>query len=175
MKDRGMYYEYTMRLVQGEDAWHSAGEDQNPATMKDRFRKQIKKFLRQVANIDSTQRHQERLVGDFSELDNSWKGKVDPWSIIFIQWRIIARLLGYDYLKGARPYTPVYFQSENQRLTTDILDGNDTESLYDDRKNALVVRRNLVEKLSSDGLTTFQIALVFGVSEYEIKKLRRGV
>ena len=43
---------------------------------------------------------------------------------------------------------------------------------YNDRKDAVSVRRSVVEDLKKKGLDDFKVSLVLHTSEYEIKQLR---
>lgn len=46
---------------------------------------------------------------------------------------------------------------------------------YYDRQTITDMQQELIESLNSRGVSDFHIALVLNTSEYQIKKLRRGI
>ena len=46
---------------------------------------------------------------------------------------------------------------------------------YYDKKDAVSARIKLAEQLKKEGLTDFKIALVLNTTEYQIKKMRKGL
>lgn len=175
MKEIPHYYETTMRLFLGDKADHCAGEAHYLPGKKKRLRALAKELIRAATNIDTTERHKERITQDLVDFDEELKShSPDPWALFYVSLRIIGRLMGYDFLHGAKPHTPVYYQTPEQLMTTEILSGGDNMILHHKRKSALAIRRDLVNKLADEGMTYFDISMVFGISEYKVKQLRVG-
>ena len=110
------------------------------------------------------------MMGDIELLRDSLESRdAEPWFIAYSLLRIVGRLLGYDF-QGEHPHTPVYFQTVNQWVTTEILMGGDTMADYYEQKNAVVVQHRVVEQLIGQGMTRFQVGIVMNTTEFEIKK-----
>jgi hypothetical protein len=171
--DRAMDFEVTMRVLFGDKADHIASAESNPAERRDWLQKAVKQLTVLANELDTTVRHRERLSADLEELSELLKGVNDPsWDIVYRLFRLVIRLFGYDYVKGARCHTPSYWQSASQYYTADMCDGGDVLQDHFDRKTAIAIRKELVLDLIAKGHTTFKIALILNTSEHEIKKLR---
>ena len=89
------------------------------------------------------------------------KGATDPsWEFVFRLLRLLMRLLGFDFVRGARCHTPTYHQTPAQHYTTVILEGGDVMQDYYDRQNTVSVRQRLVDSLKARGLDDFKISVV---------------
>ena len=42
---------------------------------------------------------------------------------------------------------------------------------YYDKKNAIAIRRSVIQRLKSQGLDNYKIGLVLNITEYEVRKL----
>lgn len=128
-----------------------------------------------LAELTAPSATRSELPKNLVDLDEELKSRnPDPWALFYVSLRVIGRLMGYDYMRGARPHTPVYYQTPEQLMTTEILSNGDDLVVHHKRKSALIVRRDLVNRLADEGMTYFDISMVFGISEYEVKKLRVG-
>lgn len=56
-----------------------------------------------------------------------------------------------------------------------MLKGNDSLEDYYDEENTEAVKRKIVKQLKNDGLSDFKLSLILNVSEYQIKKLKKGL
>jgi len=73
--------------------------------------------------------------------------------------RLVARLLGCDYMRGLRPHTPVWVQ--NQRWTTALSDGNEgQDSFHALESNAMSLRAEVMRRT----LVTCSVRIRLGVS-----------
>ena len=171
-RDMPWFFEITMRLFLGGKAYHCADEANSPTLRRRRIRSIVGDILKLMRTVDTTERHRERLTQELTNLDSELKRRSpDAWLLVYMCLRIIGRLCGYDY-HGARTHTLAYFQDPDQVMTGEILSGGDDMVVYRKRRSAFAVRRDLVNQLLAQGMTSFDIALVFNVSEYRIKKIR---
>ena len=44
-----------------------------------------------------------------------------------------------------------------------------------DRKDAVSTRKSLIEQLKEEGFTDFKISLIMNTTEYQVKKIRKGL
>ena len=113
------------------------------------------------------------LMYELGEAESHLKRtKVPSWDVVYALFRLSMRLLGCDYLRGARCHTPFYWQTPAQYDTSTILNGGDVMQLHYDQTNAGTLRREIVETLKTKGVSDFMISLVLNTSEYEVKQLR---
>ncbi len=171
--DRGMKFETTMRLLFGEKAYQTAGAESSPKHRREWLQRVVRELLRLVNTLDTTPRHKTMLMRELEEVSRSLKGAVDPsWDIVYRLFRLCMRLFGFDYVSGARCHTPVYWQTPDQRFTNRMLDGGDPMGGYQEEKDAISIRRDVVEDLKKKGLDDFKISLVLNTSEFAVKRLR---
>lgn len=171
--DTAMDFELTMRLLFGDSAYHIAGSEANPASRRNWLQKAVKSLLRHIDDLDTTDRHKKMLMTELEAVSRLLKRAKEPsWAIIYRMFRFSIRLIGFDYVRGARCHTPSYWQTVEQRHTAHILEGGDVMQHCYDRNDAISIRRAVVENLTTQGLTNFKIALVLNTTEYQIKKLR---
>jgi hypothetical protein len=170
--DTGMDFEITMRLLFGDKADHIAGSNYIPKFRNKWLQKAIRRITRDVNDLDTTPDHKRMLMGDLDAIYQLLKGKQDPWALVYRFLCLASELLGYGYIQGDKCHTPFYWQSQGQYYTACTRNGGDIMQNYDDRKNAISVRRSVVEELKSKGLDDFKISLVLNTTEYEVKRLR---
>jgi len=171
-----MDFELTMRLFLGEKAYHIAGQESQDKSRREWFLKAAKKILKRIDDLESTNRHEQMLMSEAEQLIESLKGKIhNPWFIVYRLFRLCGRLLGFDFVKGAIVHTPIYHQTENQYYTSEILTGGDVMQDYYDKKDTVSTRKRIADQLKKEGMTDFKIALVMNTTEYQIKKLRKGL
>ena len=169
----GDLYETTIRIFLGDKAKHIA--DDNLTQRRASTRKVVQQIQKQIINIETTERHREQLNYNLHSLNEALKQKsVDPWYLFYSCLKVLARMLGYDYLVGVRPNTPVYFQTPDQHFTSDLLSPSPNQQYSSVKKCALARRRELIMQLSNEGVSDFDQSLIFGVTEYKIKKIRKN-
>ena len=174
--DRGMQFEITMRLLFGEKAYQIAGIEANPKHRREWLQKAVRELLRLVNALDTTPRHKKMLMAELEAVSRALKGAAEPsWEVVYRLFRLCMRLFGFDYVAGARCHTPAYWQTPDQRHTERILDGDDPMRGYEEEKDAVSIRRDVVEELRKKGLDDFKISLVLNTSEYAIKQLRSNL
>jgi len=174
--DTPMQFELTMRLLFGEKAYHIASSHGYPAHRRKWLQKTVRKLERIVNVVDTTPRHKEMLMRELDEVSSHLKLAKDPsWDLVYGLFRLSMRLLGFDYVRGAKCHTPFYYQTPAQYDTATILDGGDVMQLHYDRKNAVTLRRSIIEDLRKNGLDDFKISLVLNTTEYEVKQLRSNM
>jgi hypothetical protein len=171
--DTGMHFETTMRLLFGEKAYQIAGTEANPKHRREWLQRAVRELLCTINTLDTTPRHKQMLMTELEVIADLLKGaKEASWELVYRFLRLSSRLIGFDYVQGARCHTPVYYQSSNQYFTSQILDGGDPMQDYYDKKNAISVRQSIVKDLKAKGFDDFKISLVLNTTEYEVKKLR---
>ncbi|MDO8891026.1 MAG: hypothetical protein Q7V00_04205 [Sulfurimicrobium sp.] len=171
--DAAMDFEITMSLLFGEKARHI--DDQHCSTKGRRawLTKAIERLTREVDALDTTVRHKQMLMGELEAIATLVKRESEPsWDIVYRFLRLASRLLGFDYFRGARCHTPTYWQTPAQNLNSVVFEGGDIMQDYYDKKNAIAVRRSVVQNLKSQGFDDYKIALVLNITEYQVKKLR---
>jgi hypothetical protein len=168
-----MQFERTMMLLFGDDAYQIASQEANPTHRLQWLQKSIKNLMRLVNTLDTTPHHKQVLMTELESISHLLKGaKESSWDLVYSLLRLSFSLLGFGYARGAKCHTPIYYQTTNQYYTAHILRGGDVMQDYNDRKDAVSVRRSVVEDLKKKGLDDFKVSLVLHTSEYEIKQLR---
>ena len=172
--DTQMDFELTMRTLFGKKAYHIASAEMHPLSRRKWLQKAVRQLMHHVENLDTTVRHKHILMVELDGILKAFKGVKEPsWSIVYRLLRLCFRLFGYDYLKGARTYTPTYWQTSDQYYTSHILEGGDVMQNYADEKDVISVRHEIVRKLKEEGLSDFKISLILNTSEYEVKQLKK--
>ena len=109
---------------------------------------------------------------DTQDAINAIPKQTEPtWEFALSLLSLCSRFLGYDYL-GYRTNTPMYFQSDNQRFTQNLIEC-DEDAFRNMERDAITVRAQVCIDLKSQGVDTFTIALALNTSEYQIKKIIR--
>jgi hypothetical protein len=171
---RHMEFELTIRLLFGDRAKYIEGQQLNPKSRASWLRKSFDRIESEFAALDTTERHKQMLMGDLQAARDSVTAKQDfAWPLVYSLLRIICRLLGYDFVRGAKCHTATYWQSVPQNLNSVVFQGGDSMQNYYDKENAIAIRREVVAHLKAQGLSSYRIALVLNTSEYEVKKLRK--
>lgn len=176
MLNGGMDFEITVRLFLGDKAYHIAGQENHDKYRREWLLKAAKKILRRIDVLETTTRHKQMLMTEAEKLIQSLKGKIrSPWTLVYCLFRLCGRLWGFDFVRGSIVHTPIYYQTPEQYYTSKILEGGDALQDYYDQKDAVSTRKRLAEQLKEEGLTDFKIALVLNTTEYQIKKMRKGL
>ena len=170
---RHMEFELTFRLLFGDRAKYIEGQGLNPKSRASWLRKSIDKIEHEVVALDTTERHKQMLLGEVEAAREAVVAKADSgWPLVYSLLRLVTRLLGYDFVRGAKCQTATYWQSVGQNLNSVVFQGGDIMQDYYDKKNAIAVRRQVVGHLKAQGHSDYRIALILNTSEYEVKKLR---
>ena len=168
--ETAMNFEHTMCFLFGDKAYQTAGQEANPKHRSEWLQKAIRMLTRTVNELDTTTHHKKRLMGELDRISQLLKNAKQPtWDVVYCFFRLVSRLLGYDYSRGARCHSVVYWQSQSQCYTARVFEG--TDAMQDDRNDAISVRQSVIKDLKRKGLDSFKIALVLNTTEYEVKKL----
>ena len=170
-----MEFELGMRQILGDKAYGSANAAAVPKSAIRLLLKATKKLsirVDEIVTIDS--RLRERLLSDISVLQTQIGGmNKTPHRIHIIGqlFKIISRLLGYDWIDGSIYRTPVYFRTKSQEYRDCIMFiANRTER--ENEENELVLqRRKICLELNGQGMSKNQISRVLNVSEYEVEQM----
>ena len=170
---RHMQFEFTFRLLFGDQAKYIEGQELNPKSRAKWLKKSIDRIEREILALDTTERHKQMLLGEIEAARGSVINKVESgWPMVYSLLRLTSRLLGYDFLRGAKCHTATYWQSVSQNLNSVVFQGGDIMQDYYDKNNAIAVRKQVVAYLKNQGLSDYRIALVINTTEYEVKKLK---
>lgn len=171
--DAAMDFELTTRLLFGDKAYQIADQHGSTKSRRDWLMKAIKMLTREVDNLDTTLRHKQMLMSELEAIAALVKSDSEPsWDIMCRFLRLASRLLGFDYVRGARCHTLTCWQTPAQNLNSVVFEDGDIMQGDYDEKNAIAVRGSVVQNLKSQGLDDYHIALVLNITEYRVKKLR---
>ncbi len=170
-------FEFLMAQFFGENAHGIASffNFDNEKETRKWVKKAIRKMIKDINKIDTTERHREMMLASLKELDSRVAKKGEYWLIIFELLFLCSLLIGYDYCKGVKYYTPFYHRTGAQYYGIKIVEGGDGLQGYHDKKNFIEVRKNIIKKLKKDGHNTFEISVIINTSEYMVKKLLKGL
>lgn len=169
----GMAFETCMRRVFGNKAGHIAGsclDEKYRSRWVSRF---LKRLIRDVQDLDSTQRHRERISCHLEALHKeNWKGDDASWRMVFNLLALTAELLGYEGIRGDRAYVPMYWKEFQTHVDISNERGQH-ERLMEEWQSAAARRVQVVHYLKGQGLSDFDIAMALKTSEHEVKKLKK--
>jgi hypothetical protein len=172
--DTEMIFEHVMGLYFGEKAYQIAGQANTPKYRREWLMKVIRVIMKTIDAIDTTPRHKRVMMSDVEAIKDAI-GKCDEpsWALVYRLIALVGRLLGF-FARGCQCHSPTYFQTPDQYFTTDLLTGGDGSKVYEDKKDAVSVRKDLIKFLKEKGLSDFKVALVLNTTEYEVKKLLKS-
>ena len=174
-REYGMQFECCMRRVFGKDARHIAESCLDGKFRSDWVDRLIKQVTRDTQDLDTTQEHRERISYLLEALRKErWNGDDPSWHLVFDMLILIVELMGYRGVRAERPYTPMYWQSLQTHLDIGNASGN-CEELQTEFASAAKRRVEVVKYLKHQGLTDFEVAMVLKTSEYDIKRLKKGI
>jgi len=169
-----MDFEGMLRQFFGDKSYGDQALRTNPTAMKMKLKKVLIKLERRVQELETTERHKERMLNEIERLRKDLsQSKVDPWTLVIHSFSLISRLLGYDYQKGYIN-TPIYYQTHNQHYSQIIFEGGDVMQSYYDSKNLITLRREVYLELKKGRHSDFRIAQIMNTTEYEINKLKKS-
>ena len=176
MSNRALDFEYMVRMFLGDKAFHIAGSENNDTHRRSWLRKVIKRIIKRLDNIETTTRHKKMLLAVADSLHDILKSrKTSPWDVNYKLFRLCGLLLGFDSIKGVVLFSPFFYQTKGQYYGSIMIKGGDPLQDYKDNKNAISIRKRLIRELKEEGLDDFKIALVFNISEYQVKKLLKDL
>ncbi|UZD55825.1 hypothetical protein [Caldimonas aquatica] len=168
-----MEFEMTFRLIFGDRAKCIEGQQQIAKSRVMWLRKALSKIESELAALDTTERHKQMLLGELEAAREAVDARQEvQWSLVYSLLRLVGRLLGYDFVRGAKCHTATYWQTVPQNLNSVVFQGGDIMQDYYDKKNAIAIRREVVAHLKKQGLSDYRVALVLNTTEHEIKKLK---
>jgi hypothetical protein len=142
----GILFEITVRLFLGRKAYHSASPQRHAASRRRWLLKVVRLMMKKIEPLDTTTRHKQMLMRELEDIHQALRVSDEAnWELIYHLFRLTGRLLGFDYVRGARCHTPVYYQTEEQYDTSVILSGDDVMQSYYDKNDALSVRCDVVK------------------------------
>src|ERR1700738_4910166 len=115
-----MEFEIALRFFLGKIADHTEGCQYNTARRNQWFRKIIKKIMKVVNDLDTTEPHKASLMNSLESFREALERAKEPnWIMITHLLVLSGKLLGFyeKGLKGARCYTPVYWRDSSQYYT----------------------------------------------------------
>ncbi len=169
-------FEMCMSQFFGKKANNIGSKANNKTARKQWLLKATKAMLKRADKIETTTRHKQMLMYEIEYLSKKIK-KVNEasWEVIFCLFSLCSYLFGYDYCRGGIYNTPTYHQSKGQYYTVKIFEGGDVMQDYYDKKDAISVRKKLINDLKEAGYDDFKIALILNTTEYQVKKLRKNL
>jgi len=167
-----MDFENMLRQFFGDKSYGDQAIRQNEKLVKIELHKVVLKIEKRIINLETTNRHKERMLSEIERIKNDFKqSQPDLWTINIHLFSLISRLLGYDYLKGFIN-TPIYCQTPSQYYSQVIFEGGDAMQGYYDKKNIISLRKYVFNFLKKDGYSDFKISQIMNTTEFEIKKLK---
>jgi hypothetical protein len=162
-----MEFENTMRVLFGEAAYRIAGTETNPKHRRKWLQKSLRKLLRLVDALDTRPRHKKILMAELEAVSRALREATDQpsWELVYLFLRLSVTLFGFD--AGARCYTLAYWQTPGQRDA----ECRDPMWTHQERKDAISLRKEVVDQLRGKGFDDFKISLLLNTSEYAVKRL----
>lgn len=173
-----LYFEHVMGLFLGKSAYQCAGEEANEKARNKRLNSAAKVILKRVDELDTTIRHKEKLLLGAEKFFEATKGKdTSTENLLYNLLWLCGGLLGFEFNGriNAVTHSLFYWQNKNQYITSNIIEGKDDSQEYEDKKYIFNTRKKIIKKLKEEGLTYYKIALIFNTTEYQIKKMIKGV
>jgi len=174
--DQEMVFEMTMRRFFGEKAYQSAGQFGNKKNRKEWILKLYKLFLKEIDNIDTSDRHKKQLLDSVEAIGKELPKCDNPtWTDVFKLLSLIGKMLGFTSISGAKCYTIMYIQSQEQYFTEIIMTNGEDSRSKQDMNNVILMRRKIIDSLKNEGISDYKISLILNTTEYAIKKLKNDI
>lgn len=130
-----MEFELTFRLLFGDRAKYIEGQQANTKSRTAWLRKALDRIEREIDKLETTARHKQMLLGEVEAARETAQLKSESgWPLVYCLLRLVVRLLGYDFVRGAKCHTATYWQSAPQNLNSVVFQGGDIMQDYYDRK-----------------------------------------
>lgn len=174
---KGLFFERTIALFLGEKRSQNIAAAANSTKERKNFLKKIiKQEKRRIDKIDTSEEHKKQIMTAWNHIEEAIKSKekVD-WHLVDCLLRLIASLSGYSLGNHSNSmfYTPSYWQTKDQYLSQQRIKDNEKFSLKNEEQNAIEKREGLIKKLKNEGISTFDISLIFNTPEYKVKKITK--
>ena len=172
-----MDFEDGMRQILGYRAYHSADLAGSPSAARKLLLEATRKLSTRIDEIVTMDpRLRERLLSDLGDLRTKIKGMNGTpcrIHIIGLLFKVISRLLGYDWMDGNVYRTPLYFRTKSQEYKDHIKQMTNWREWENEENELVIQRRKVCLQLNKQGLHKNQIARVLNISEYEVNQLIR--
>ena len=170
-----MEFEEGMQQILGHRANHAADLAGSPSAAKKLLLQATKKLSTRVDEIVTMDaRLRERLISDFDDLKKTIDG-IDktPFRIhlIGLLFKIISRLLGFDWMDGSVYRTPIYYRTKTQEFEEHVRHMKHWRDWENEENELVLQRRKICLQLKEEGLHKNQIARALNISEYEVDQL----
>ncbi|MBL4898863.1 MAG: hypothetical protein JKX76_04335 [Colwellia sp.] len=166
-------FETMLKHYFGEKASHCSHAAYDKKERSRWFKKLESKLARDIESIDTSERHKSMMLKNLTKLFSSMKNENASWISIFRALQLIARILGYDYVKGSKLHNLNYYQDSSQYYTQLALSGEDIMQDHYDEKDIISERAIVAKSLKEDGKSTFRISQILNISENKVKELVR--
>jgi len=163
-----------MGLFLGKRAYQCAGEEANEKARNKRLNSVAKLILKRVDAVDSTTRLKRKLLIGAEDFFEATKGRnISTKNLLYTLLWFCGSLLGFESNGriNAITHSIFYWQNKNQYITSNIIEGKDVMQEYKDKKYIFNIRKKIVKNLKAEGLTYYKIALIFNMTEYQVKKM----
>jgi len=173
-----LYFEHVMSLFLGKSAYQCAGEEANEKARNKRLNAVAKVIVKRVDTIDSTTRLKRKILMGAENFFEATKEKnISTKNLLYVLLWFCGSLLGMESNGriNAITHSLFYWQTKNQYITSDIIEGKDGIQEYEDKKYIFDARKKTIEKLKKEGFTYFKIAMIFNTTEYQIKKIINAI
>ena len=174
----GLYFEHVMGLFLGKKAHGCAGEEANEKARNERLNSVAKVILKRIDKLDTTTRHKEKLLFGAEKFFNATKERnISTKDLLYNLLWLCGGLLGFEFNGriNAITHSLVYWQNNDQYMTSNILEGNDDSQEYEDKKYIFNKRKEIINKLKEEGFTYYKIAIIFDTTEYQIQKIIKEI
>jgi cobalamin biosynthesis Mg chelatase CobN len=175
-----MDFEHCIRQFLGDEAYHIADSANNDIEARKWLRKCVKVMRKRVDVLDTTTRHKKMLMREINEINERLKqaNALENKEMVISLFWLVSRLFGFDVISGRVINEPFYFQNYQNYIREKIAwdkNKNFWQTIEEEKKNTISVRKALYKQLKSDGLSDNQIAQIFNTTEYQLKKLKNDI
>ena len=160
-------FEYTVRRFLGEKAFHIAGQAHNAKSRKEWLRLVLKKIRKNIRNLDTSVEHESQLLSTVDAFDEELKttDSAPSWWLIYALLDLVAALLGYSGINGAKARNVAFWQTreqfEHQNTETKLL-------------NLVEAQAKIARQFKTDGYTAYQISQILNISETRTRELLKS-
>lgn len=174
MLDRPMFFELVVRRFLGSKAYHTASSENFDKSRNGWLRKVAKKISLEINEIDTHEEHRKQLHLYADSFRSALATKSpDHRLLVYSLLGLVATLLGFCSVRGAKLASPTYSRTADQYYTALMLKGGDALEDWYDKNNVVALRREIVEELKAKGIDDFHIAMALNTSESAVKRLRK--
>jgi predicted DNA binding protein len=169
-----LYFEHTIKMFLNVDErkFNVACEESNPEYRKRWLNKIVVSLKKDINELDTELSHKRCVLNLLCSLEDEIKRcECDEsfWKVVYILFRICGQLTSWRVVKDDVVYhlsVPIFGRNLDQYNTAQLITGNDISN----NKDIVSLKVAMIQKLKDDGVSTFDIALIFNISEYAVKK-----